>query len=358
MSKHDTESSHLVRATVGTSAASIPAVPESFERPFLSIMIPTWDPHPEYLECAIRSVLAQLEAGPKIQIEIVDDCSGDFDPHAFVARFDSGAVSVFRHERRLGLAGNWNACLARARGRWVHLLHQDDIVLAGFYKVLQRAIDDEPSVAAAFCATYFTDATDARWAPRLVPMTAPGILDDWLRYVFVRLSIQCSAIVVRRDVYETLGGFDTGFSYALDWDMWKRIAVQYPIWYDPEPLACYRMHSRSETSRQRLEGNYLAEVFRSIDRSATLLSPAVATWATRRARFHCVVFAVENALDVVGSTGAWASAFNHLRIARQESSAAAVIAALAKVTIRGGVRALTRARGSELAPSLGSSKHN
>ena len=331
-----------------SSPAPIQAVTGSFERPFLSVMIPTWRPVPEYLERAIRSVLDQLESSRRIQLEIVDDCSPDFDPSAFAARFGHGAVSFHRHDRRLGLAGNWNACLARATGHWVHLLHQDDFVLPGFYQALLRGIDHHPYVAAAFCASYFADANGAGWAPSLLPMNGPGILDDCFRHVFVRLSIQCSAMIVRRDVYETLGGFDAGFSYALDWDMWKRVAVRYPIWYDPQPLACYRMHAASETSRQRLAGTHLVEVFKSINHSATYLPQPVAARITRRARAHYAVFAVESALDLIRATGAWGPALHHLNIARRESSSAAVIAALAKVTIRGGFRALTGRPGTNL----------
>ncbi len=49
-------------------------------------------------------------------------------------------------------------------------------------------------------------------------------------------------MVVRRDVYEKLGGFDTNFKTAgEDWEMWVRIAAHYPVWYEPAPLACYRL---------------------------------------------------------------------------------------------------------------------
>ena len=316
----------------------------------MSVMIPTWRPVSEYLERAIRNVLDQLEPGPRLQLEIVDDSSTDFDPSAFAARFGPGSVSFHRHDRHLGLAGNWNACLARARGQWVHLLHQDDFVLPGFYSALRQGIDHHPSAAAAFCASYFADATGSGWAPNLLPMKGPGILDDWLRHVFVRLSIQCSAMIVRRDVYETLGGFDAGFSYALDWDMWKRIAVRYPIWYDPQPLACYRMHSASETWRQRLAGTDLVEIFRSIEHSAALLPQPVAVPIARRARAYYTEFAVERALDLIRCAGAWGPALHHLRIARQKSSIAAVIAALLKVMIRSGFRALTGNRETNLTP--------
>ena len=57
------------------------------------------------------------------------------------------------------------------------------------------------------------------------------------------------SIVVRRDVYEALGGFDDRLRCSEDWEMWVRIAARYPVWYETEPLALYRMHANSNTGR-------------------------------------------------------------------------------------------------------------
>lgn len=47
-------------------------------------------------------------------------------------------------------------------------------------------------------------------------------------------------MVVRRDVYEQLGGFCPQAKSAFDWEMWKRIAVNYPVWYEPQTLVCFK----------------------------------------------------------------------------------------------------------------------
>ena len=214
-------------------------------------MVPTWQPSIDYLETAVASILDQFDAGDPVQIELVDDCSPDFDVTAFANRFGSGRISAHRNERHRGLAGNWNTCIARSKHPWVHLLHQDDYVLDGFYEAILHGIAAAPDIAAAFSASWFADATGKRWSPRLVRMNQPGILTDWVQHIFVNLSIQCSAIVVRRKIYESMGGFDPALSHTLDWDMWKRIAVSHPIWFEPQPLACFRRHHESETSRQR-----------------------------------------------------------------------------------------------------------
>ena len=204
------------------------------------------------------------------------------------------------------------------------------------------AFDAPRTVGAAYTASLFSDAASRTDAPRLVPMPTAGILVDWPRHVFARLSIQCSAIVVRRAVYEALGGFDDGYRYALDWDMWRRIAVRHPLWFHPEALAAYRMHPRSETARQQASGAHLVEIFASIERSAALLPPDVAPGVLRAARFHYGRFAVESALAVGGGTGGTADARRHLAIARAAVGTPTLAAALVTVAARRVLRAFER----------------
>jgi len=312
--------------------------------PFLSVMIPTWNPDRAYLEQALRSVLDQMALGDEVEVALVDDRSTRFDPRVFLRALGMDRVVVHADGVHRGLAGAWNTCVTKARGRWVHLLHQDDFVLPGFYAALRRGMQRDPAVGAVFSVSRFVDASGVGWVPRTDQSATPGVLDDWLKHVFEQLSIQCSAIIVRRDAYEVLGGFDPDLRYALDWDMWKRIAVRYPIWFHPEPLACYRMHEASETARQREGGSHLEEIFRSIDRSAPLLPADVAAESTRRARSHYALFAAESALALLRAGGSWSAAARQLRIARDASSTTDVTRAIARVGLRSAYRVLTRAQ--------------
>jgi hypothetical protein len=79
-------------------------------------------------------------------------------------------------------------------------------------------------------------------------MAYDGILDDWLSRLCERQRIQYAAMVVRRAVYEVVGGF-YGVEYGEDWEMWLRIAARYPIGYTPEVLAEYRRHHGSVSGR-------------------------------------------------------------------------------------------------------------
>ena len=123
----------------------------------------------------------------------------------------------------------------------------------------------------------------------------PGPVDDWVEHVFVELHLRAPAIAVRRTAYETLGGFSPEFRYALDWDMWKRIASRYRLWYEPAVLACYRRHSGSASFGLMRSGSNIAEIRRSIELSEATLDPAIAAEVTRRTRATYATYGARSA---------------------------------------------------------------
>jgi len=227
---------------------SIPPVKppiEDWARPFWSTLIPTCEPNLVTLRQCVQSILAQGLEDWEGHIVIVDDASSTPGFPRFAEEMRDLGVQVARFGRRIGMAGNWNRCLHLSRGQWVHLLHQDDRLRPGFYAAMAEGIRRMPTIGAAFCQTAFVDAEGAPLRTGHLPLREAGVVDDWIEHVFANLTVQCPSIVVRRAVYERLGGFDPAASSCLDYDMWQRIACQYPLWFDPRPLAEYRAHDTS-----------------------------------------------------------------------------------------------------------------
>ena len=138
------------------SARQIQPIPTDAARPFWSVMIPTYNCD-ELFEQTLRCVLDQDLGVDRMQIAVVDD---PFAERAISRDRDAaGAARVEFHEQpsNVGLAGNWNTCIKRSRGLWVHILHQDDLILPGFYERLGRASADRPDIGAAFCRYKYID---------------------------------------------------------------------------------------------------------------------------------------------------------------------------------------------------------
>ncbi len=291
-------------------------VPKSGSRPFWSIMIPTYNPRADYLEETLRSVLQQDPGPEQMQIEVVDDCSLHGDPAELVRRIAGDRVAVHREPKNHGLAGIWNRCIECARGECVHILHQDDIVLPGFYDQLRKGA--ERSDAGALFCRYAVANSKGHWM-RISELhrESAGLLDDWHARITVQQFIQCPAIAVRRLVYEQLGGFLPRLHYTPDWEMWQRVASQFSFWFEPLILACYREHPNSATSRMRLDAADVREVGKLIDLTTAYHSPARGRVLARKARSFYAELAILHAREMLVEAGfrpAWKRILEVLRL--------------------------------------------
>jgi glycosyltransferase involved in cell wall biosynthesis len=266
-----------------TYRAVIAPVPEGEPRPLWSVMVPTFS-CADLLAQTLASVLAQDQGPERMEIEVVDDHSTRDDPRAVVDAVGRGRVSFFRQPQNQGTVGNLNTCLARSRGRLVHLLHGDDAVREGFYSRMQRAFDKDPEIGAAFCRQIFVDGAGRWLSISTLEQLEAGRLTDQICRLASEQRIMTPSIVVRRDVYERLGGFDRRLICAEDWEMWVRIAATYPIAYDTEPLALYRLHDNSNTGRHIRTAEDIRYTRYAIDLFATYLPPDIAPGTTKKAR--------------------------------------------------------------------------
>lgn len=240
---------------------TIPSVPDGTRRPLWSVMIPTYN-CAGYLRETLASVLAQ-DPGPEVmQIEVVDDYSTQDDPAAVVEELGRGRVGFYRQTENVGYIRNFETCLKRSHGKLIHLLHGDDYVRDGFYRQMQRAFDDNPEIGAAFCRHIYMDEHSKSESISSLERSESGILSNWLEQIAGGQRLATPSIVVQRDVYEKLGGFDRRLSCAgEDWEMWVRIAAHYPFWFEVEPLAAYRVkRSGSLTANSARTGELVRDM--------------------------------------------------------------------------------------------------
>ena len=137
----------------GAFRLALPPLPDTPDRPLWSVMIPTYNCS-GFLREALESVLSQAPGRERMQIEVVDDHSTEDDPAAIVRDVGAGRVGFYRQTQNVGHVRNFETCLIRARGRFVHLLHGDDMILPGFYRAMERAFDSQPGIGAAFSGIF------------------------------------------------------------------------------------------------------------------------------------------------------------------------------------------------------------
>jgi glycosyltransferase involved in cell wall biosynthesis len=291
-------------------------------------MIPTHDCAP-YLRETLASVLAQDPGPDRMQIEVVDDASSDH-PESVVDELGRGRVGFHRQRRNVGHVANFNTCLERSRGRLVHLLHGDDCVRDGFYAAMDRLLEAEPEAGAAFCRYIAMDEAGDWSNIAALEQRSPGLISGWLEKVAVGQRLQTPCMVVRREVYEQLGGFDRRGGFAEDWEMWVRIAAEYAVAYEPEPLALYRVHSQSRTGHFVRTGQNVRDLRRVIEINREHLPPERADELTRRALRETATTCLRRARRMLGA-GDTAAMWAQVREAVRTDASPRVIAEAAAV---------------------------
>jgi GT2 family glycosyltransferase len=301
-------------------------LPAGARRPLWSVMIPTYN-CAAYLRETLASVLAQDPGPETMQIEVIDDCSSD-NPQATVEELAPGRVAFHCQPQNVGHVRNFNTCIERSRGQLVHVLHGDDAVRDCFYRTMQQPFHDHPEIGASFCRYISTDASGNWETIGSLEPGGRGILDGWLGRIALGQRLQTPCMVVRRLVYERLGGFDTRLTHCEDWEMWTRIAANFPVWYEPDPLALYRVHSGSSSGKSRRIGENVVDLRRAIEINRELLGSESADELSARALEITAVTAIRRAGPML-QAGDEAAARAQVREALKTSRSPAVLERLA-----------------------------
>lgn len=228
----------------------------------ISVAIPVYKPNIGFLQETLTSVFNCGVDHELLEVIVVNDFSTDDTVSNLIDNY-SGSVKYYKNQLSLGIAGNWNRCIELATCEWIHILHQDDLVLPGFYQELletQRKNGIEAFVSRCFLINDHGNITSVS----RLEQEAAGFMEGAPDKVIQTNTIQCPSIVVKKDVYSTIGGFNPGLKYVLDWEMWFRVSLNYQIWYVPKPLVCFRQHSMSETSRVKASGESARDIIKGV----------------------------------------------------------------------------------------------
>jgi glycosyltransferase involved in cell wall biosynthesis len=219
-----------------------------------------------YLSETLSSVLAQDPGPEQMQIAVIDDCSTDGDVAALVQAIGKNRVSYYRQDSNVGSLRNFETCINRSTGEWVHILHGDDRVIKGFYSEIELLFTNHPEAGAAFTNTVNFTSSPTGEEVKIKPpiIQESGIIKDFLLMLAEGPQMETPSIVVKRAVYEQLGSF-FAVHYGEDWEMWTRIAAHFPIAYSPKCLAEYRSLSNNGISHRFIrEGQNIQDIIKVV----------------------------------------------------------------------------------------------
>jgi glycosyltransferase involved in cell wall biosynthesis len=201
---------------------------------------------------AVRSALAQ---GPAVrEVLVVDDGSTDASV-AVVAGIDDGRITVLDQPGASpgGVSAARNRGLLVASGRWVMFLDADDRLRPGAVDRLLAALpaDDAGGCVAAYGGYERIDDVGARVERRPARWRRKPSGDVLERLLTGNFIGNGGVLLVRRDVFAALGGFDERLRYGEDWQAWCVLATAGAMVYVPTDVLEYRVHPSSAMAAAR-----------------------------------------------------------------------------------------------------------
>jgi len=255
--------------------------------PFVSVVVPAYNCVDTIVD-ALRSVEAQTFRD--FEVIIVDDCSTDGTVDLLLSRYPH--YQIIAGKANMGPAVSRNRGVTAAKGEWIAFLDADDAWLPARLEGQIELISRYPE-AAMFCGGTLpfgkefgpTGArrTAAQTAERnraqdraseSVPVqrslgeanqrinesTRPIRLEEFA----VANPVATSTVLIRKDTFKTVGGFDERFRGPEDYDLWMRTAAKHPVFRSVAPLCRYRQSLRSLSSDDR---TFLPEILRVLDKA-------------------------------------------------------------------------------------------
>jgi GT2 family glycosyltransferase len=207
-------------------------------QPRVSIVIPVYNKI-AYTAACLRA-LSEHAGGVAFEVIVVDDASSDATAQRMP---EIGGIRVMRNAQNLGFVGSCNAGAECAKGEFVLFLNNDTVVTAGWLEALLRCFEEEPDCGLAGAKLVYPDGR-LQEAGGIVCVDGSGWnygrFDDPAdpRYNFRREADYCSgaAILLRRDLFTQLGGFDVRYApaYYEDTDLAFSVrAAGKKVFYEP-----------------------------------------------------------------------------------------------------------------------------
>lgn len=215
-------------------------------QPKFSIVMPVYDPPPQFLRAAIESVQAQLYEN--WELCIADDASPSPETVTILEEFatEDPRLRLTRRAENGGISACSNTALATATGDWIVLMDHDDLIAEHALYLVAEAINRHPDAAILYSDEDRVDGQGQRSNHYFKP--------DWDYDLFLGQNFINHLGVYRADLVRRIGGFREGYDGSQDWDFALRVhdAVSNPVIVHIPFVLYHWRHFPSSFSESRL----------------------------------------------------------------------------------------------------------
>ena len=191
----------------------------------ISVVIPLYNKE-RYIKRAVKSVLSQNYQ--HFEIIVVNDGSTD-DGAEQVEKIEDERIRITNQEN-LGESAARNKGIKKAKYDLIAFLDADDQWEPEFLDNFARVMEIYPDAGMIGSAYKIINFKGEMIYPEFAFLSAEeGIIENYFKAALARPQICSSAVAIRKEVFDLLGGFTEGMQYGPDNFMWSKIALSYPV---------------------------------------------------------------------------------------------------------------------------------
>lgn len=224
--------------------------------PHISVTIPVFN-RAHLVSYTIDSVLGQ--SFTDFDVLVIDDASTDptVDIVERYTQLDQ-RVRLLVNSKNLGLTRNWNKCLELSKGPLIQVLLSDDLLDPDYLSVVNEAFTQLPSVGfvAASCR-YINSAGEVIHPGIPISPKLYRAGDDAVSYFLNNGFPHVSSIVLRKECFTRLGGFDERIWHGPDVEMDTRLASKYDFYHIGKVQTSFRRHGTNMGNLEYLRRDFL-----------------------------------------------------------------------------------------------------
>jgi glycosyltransferase involved in cell wall biosynthesis len=202
----------------------------------VSIITPSFN-QVDYLESTIQSVLNQTY--PHIEYFIID--GGSTDGSVEIIKSYQDQLAGWISEPDQGQTDAINKGFAMASGDVIAWLNSDDTYESYAVEQAVAYLKDHPQVGLVYGDAHYIDKN----GDVIGEFPAAQTSLDQLRRGYVHIPQQ--AAFFRKSLWEKVGPLDPNFFFAMDYDLWVRLAGLSDIHYIKRTWANFRLHQDAKT---------------------------------------------------------------------------------------------------------------
>jgi glycosyltransferase involved in cell wall biosynthesis len=228
--------------------------------PIVSIIVPVYNGAATLSDClgSIETAVHALPHGDRDRVEVIicDNHSTDESLEMVESReFPCPARIVQPPAHLENRTENWAYGLAQCRGEWMEMLHADDALANGalmtWLEAVRSPLAGGVGIITARHATFNDCPGDGGSSRPRFPAASIVSGRALARWVLPLICPFVPFVMIRREVFERVGGLDSRFQLAQDWDLWRRMCAAADVLYWPVVVGEWRQHP-TNAAYQRL----------------------------------------------------------------------------------------------------------